>query len=733
MVSRLKNSSTLLRSKYVKHLFVLLLTGILPSVITLSQAHSALPSEIVPVRVSIYGLPSATGVKALVLTEDTSLPAEITSIQIETVNPGLLTETVDTILVESNQTKLDIVIGVDVGNDYTITVTAFDAAGIARFQGKQIGVTVGADFAPPPVKILLRRFDATVFSATTSPASGSTGVPTSTSITATFSKPIAMSTIIAPATNFVVTETISGNAVTGSIFFDATARTAIFTPTTLAPATSYTIRLTTGILEPNGNTVFTTDLTSTFVTVFTTGPPSTTVPVGAVGANVFIEDFEPLAGTKSVDGFDIEPFAINVSPDATVDPFTILDTEGNEAIGVPELLGLDADGVPVLTSTTIAGIVGGIGVSGSQAFSITADFDTSSLANPMFFLGGKGSTAGTQALGGGFGTARQTHGATLPLAGGIISFFAQQTAGSGDEVIVLVNDKDGESFTTAVPQTLPTGGFKEFAFRILLTSEGGDFVQDFSNLPINSQPGGVPNGAIDEIVSIQFVMLNKGDKNPSATMLVDDVMASGPDVSVDNSVMTLLNNSIEILVDDVVTESVNVTSITSGLATIATPTSTPADKTKLKFTLEPVSGLGDLTTQVDFSLSSQTDSRQLSLKLSPVLIGNTRSSAVVTIPSNASITFLGQDAAGNGISLTLVNIGTIVTASGPTLTVDPNALAGAVAGVLPGSNVETTGTFKFTAEIGGQFVLASSGSTTCPDVSSCTPVTKVSGILTTTD
>ncbi len=711
--SRGYTPSTGLRSLFALISAFFLLLSVTPASAQDTQEgamHS--PIDTSSVRISIRGVPNRAGPKALI-------PLEVTSITIDATSPDIAAPSSTVIPIAPNQVLLDALITLQVANSYTFTVTAFDALGIARFRGEQAGIDV-IQSGVATVKILLRRFDAAFFTTVTAPAAEATGVPISTTIRATFSKPIATTTIIPPAGNFLLTETDSGASVPGAVFYDATSSTAMFIPGTLAtpvpltPGTSYTAQLTTGVREPNANPVFTTDLTWTFFT-----------EVSAT-AKVFTENFEPLTSVKAVDGYNIQ--AINVNDPlptgviATINPLTILDSEGDEAIGIPEFLGLDLSGLPVNTSTQVAGIFPGGEPTGSQAFGITADFSVLNLGSPMFFLGGKGQVSGTEAFGGGFGTARKTHGNSIPLAGGILSFLAQQTAGAGEMVSVLVNDKDGESFTSFA-QTL-SSSLQEYAFRISLTSAGGSFLQDFSNLPINAQTNGVPNGLIDEIVSIQFVMFNGGGNNNPATMLVDDVRAIGPNVSVNSSV-TLRDNSLE-LVDAVGSEAIEVTSISNGVATFRTPTATRlASSLKLNLTFEPVSGFGDLTTHFDFSLSSQTpgDNRQLSLKLSPVLIGNTGMSTLVTIPSDATINFFGEDAQGSGIALVLANVGTIATAVGPTISIDPDALASAIAAVLPGNNIDTMGNFSFSASFGGGFLLAPSGSTTCVASSGCLPVT----------
>lgn len=80
-----------------------------------------------------------------------------------------------------------------------------------------------------------------------SPAAGATGVPTNTTVVATFSEPVQSSTISMSLRG------PNGSSLTGSLSYDATARRATFTPSAaLAAGTTYTATVS-GAADPSGN------------------------------------------------------------------------------------------------------------------------------------------------------------------------------------------------------------------------------------------------------------------------------------------------------------------------------------------------------------------------------------------------------------------------------------------------------------------------------------------------
>jgi hypothetical protein len=80
----------------------------------------------------------------------------------------------------------------------------------------------------------------------TIPSNGATGVALNSTLTVTFDSEMDSATLSSPATAFSVTETVSGNAVAGTVTVDATSKTAIFTPTVnLAASRKYIATITT--------------------------------------------------------------------------------------------------------------------------------------------------------------------------------------------------------------------------------------------------------------------------------------------------------------------------------------------------------------------------------------------------------------------------------------------------------------------------------------------------------
>jgi methionine-rich copper-binding protein CopC len=145
----------------------------------------------------------------------------------------------------------------------------------------------GADTTPPTVTAR-------------TPASGATGVPVGTTVTATFSEAIQTGTA-------VVTLTGPSGTVAGSTTYDAATRTVTFTPTAaMAATTSYTASVS-GAKDSAGNTMtavswsFTTgavDTTPPAVTARTPAAGATGVPVTTTVTATFSEDIQP--GTAAV-------------------------------------------------------------------------------------------------------------------------------------------------------------------------------------------------------------------------------------------------------------------------------------------------------------------------------------------------------------------------------------------------------------------------------------------------
>jgi len=153
------------------------------------------------------------------------------------------------------------------------------------------------------------------------PASGATGVPLNQQISATFSNPMAASTITAPGT-FTVVATAGGAVLTGTVTYDAATSTGIFSPTAaLSASTQYTATITTAAQSAQGSA-----MAANFVWSFTTGAPTVistlpasgaaAVPVNTLVSATFSEAMNPAtinATTFTVTGPGATPVSGTVS------------------------------------------------------------------------------------------------------------------------------------------------------------------------------------------------------------------------------------------------------------------------------------------------------------------------------------------------------------------------------------------------------------------------------------
>jgi hypothetical protein len=137
----------------------------------------------------------------------------------------------------------------------TITTGAQDPAGIAL--AANYSWTFVTALAPSAPTI-----------SSTLPGNGSTGVPTSAQVSATFSRAMATSTLASPATVFTLhVGSAAGASVTGTVAYAGT--TATFTPSAaLATNTVYFATITTGAQDPAGIA-----LAASFTWSFTTAAP----------------------------------------------------------------------------------------------------------------------------------------------------------------------------------------------------------------------------------------------------------------------------------------------------------------------------------------------------------------------------------------------------------------------------------------------------------------------------
>jgi Ice-binding-like/Bacterial Ig-like domain len=153
------------------------------------------------------------------------------------------------------------------------------------------------------------------------PANGATGVPLNQQISATFSTPMAASTITAPGT-FTIAAATGGAVVSGTVTYDAATSTVTFSPTAaLSASTQYAATITTAAQNVQGSA-----MAANFVWNFTTGAPTVistlpasgagAVPINALVSATFSEAMNPAtinAATFTVTGPGATPVAGTVT------------------------------------------------------------------------------------------------------------------------------------------------------------------------------------------------------------------------------------------------------------------------------------------------------------------------------------------------------------------------------------------------------------------------------------
>jgi hypothetical protein len=217
----------------------------------------------------------------------------------------------------------------------------------------------------------------------TAPAPGATAVASNTAITATFSEDMNPASI--SATSFTLVNSTLNTAVSGTVSYSPTGRTAVFTPSTpavLAPNSAYTATITTEAADLAGNT-----LAANFVWTFTTAAtgditaPSviTIFPAGnaVVATNTairagFSEDMNP--NTISGRSFTLVNTTLGTPVAGTVSysaiDRSVIFTPSNPA-------GLPANSSFRVTITPIATDLAGNGLEGDFVWAFT----TAALAN----------------------------------------------------------------------------------------------------------------------------------------------------------------------------------------------------------------------------------------------------------------------------------------------------------------------------------------------------------------
>ena len=193
------------------------------------------------------------------------------------------------------------------------------------------------------------------------PAAGATGVTASAAPTATFSVPMDASTL----TTSTFTLTSAAGSVPATVSYDSSSNTATLTPTVaLAPTTTYTVRLTTGVRGADGTPFGGTSWSFTTIagpTITSTAPVDGATYVGRSAAVTATFSRGMLASSITTSTFQL------YDPSGAVVPATVsYDSTSNTATLTPsaQLLGgstyaavvsgsvLSADGTPVGSDTT---------------------------------------------------------------------------------------------------------------------------------------------------------------------------------------------------------------------------------------------------------------------------------------------------------------------------------------------------------------------------------------------
>ncbi|WP_091073367.1 DUF4082 domain-containing protein [Microlunatus sagamiharensis] len=197
---------------------------------------------------------------------------------------------------------------------YTATVSAASASGVAMSAPRAWSFTT-ADTQPPSVT-------------TISPADGASGVPTASTVTATFASPVDPASVL-----FTVARSDTSAVAAGSTTYDATMRTATFTPTSgLADSTAYTVsvsaRNTSGISMAAPRTWGFTTADTQPPTVSTTSPSP-----GAVGVTATSKVTASFA--RAVDPASVVLTVKNTSTSASVGGATTYDAASRTVTFTP--------------------------------------------------------------------------------------------------------------------------------------------------------------------------------------------------------------------------------------------------------------------------------------------------------------------------------------------------------------------------------------------------------------
>jgi len=210
----------------------------------------------------------------------------------------------------------------------------------------------------------------------TNPLNGATSVPLNQKITATFSVPMNAGTVTAAGTFILALGAVGGASVSGSIVYDASSNTAIFSPTAALTAnTQYTATITPAAQSAQGN-----NLIANFNWSFTTGvaanaTPPTVTSTNPASAAVNVPLNQRIAATFSV---PMNPATISAAGTFTVavsgvGGAAVLGTvsySGNTAVFSPAA-NLTANTSYTATITTAAKDLTGVAMAANYVWSFT--------------------------------------------------------------------------------------------------------------------------------------------------------------------------------------------------------------------------------------------------------------------------------------------------------------------------------------------------------------------------
>jgi ketosteroid isomerase-like protein len=229
----------------------------------------------------------------------------------------------------------------------------------------------------------------------TVPASAATDVPLNQKVAAIFNTPMTASTITAAGT-FTLATTTGATAVPGTVIYDASSNTAIFTPTAaLTASTQYTATVTTAAESAQGNALpanyawsFTTGTAANAVapTVTSTNPvnAAVNVPLNQKVAALFSTSMDP--STISAAG----TFTLAATVGGAAVPGTV-SYAGNTALFTPTA-NLAASTQYTATITTAAKDLTGVAMTANYVWSFTTGIATN-LAGPTITVTNPASAA----------------------------------------------------------------------------------------------------------------------------------------------------------------------------------------------------------------------------------------------------------------------------------------------------------------------------------------------------